>query len=103
MTGHSPCKANKSKRWRLIPTYIRNDNGGSILILSNLFQSLFLSRYLYGLKGNPTNVLDCIDDVATKAELLGYCQTKGFKVIASLGAGLKVRYICIPIHTYIHT
>lgn len=42
-------------------------------------------------KGDPDFVLDCIDDAPTKAELLGYCSSKGLKVIASLGAGLKVR------------
>lgn len=41
-------------------------------------------------QGDPDFVLDCIDDVETKAELLGYCQAKGLRVIASLGAGLKV-------------
>ncbi len=40
-------------------------------------------------------MLDCIDDVATKAELLGYCQAKGLRVIASLGAGLKVGGMCM--------
>jgi tRNA A37 threonylcarbamoyladenosine dehydratase len=41
--------------------------------------------------GDPDFVLDCIDDAPTKAELLGYCSDKGLRVIASLGAGLKVR------------
>ena len=40
--------------------------------------------------GSPTFVLDCIDDVNTKAELLGFCQSRGLKVVASLGAGGKV-------------
>lgn len=69
--------------------------------------------------GDPDFVLDCIDDAPTKAELLGYCVTKGLRVIASLGAALKVG-VCVcmlgvwwcqpnstppknaPTHTYIH-
>jgi len=37
----------------------------------------------------PTYVLDCIDDVQTKAELLSYCKDQNLQVICSLGAGLK--------------
>ena len=47
-------------------------------------------------KGDPAFVLDCIDDAPTKAELLGYCASKGLRVIASLGAGLKVR-VCVGV------
>ena len=37
----------------------------------------------------PTYVLDCIDDVQTKAELLTYSKDQNLQVICSLGAGLK--------------
>jgi tRNA A37 threonylcarbamoyladenosine dehydratase len=41
------------------------------------------------LSGNPDYVLDCIDDVSTKAELIAYCMKNGLKVITSMGAGGK--------------
>lgn len=34
-------------------------------------------------------VLDCIDDLATKAELIAQCSKKGLRVLSSMGAGLK--------------
>ena len=37
----------------------------------------------------PDFVLDCIDDVNTKAELIAYCQKNGLRVITSMGAGGK--------------
>jgi len=37
----------------------------------------------------PAYVVDCIDDVSTKAELIAYCISHGLKIIASLGAGAK--------------
>lgn len=41
------------------------------------------------LEGNPDYVLDCIDDVKTKAELLAYCTLNNIKVLTSMGAGGK--------------
>ena len=41
------------------------------------------------LAGNPTYVLDCIDDISTKAELISYCDAHHLKLLASLGAGGK--------------
>ena len=37
----------------------------------------------------PAYVVDCIDDVSTKAELIAYCRSHGLNIIASLGAGAK--------------
>lgn len=34
-------------------------------------------------------VLDCIDDLVTKAELIAQCSKKGLRVLSSMGAGLK--------------
>ena len=39
------------------------------------------------LSGNPDFVIDCIDDVNTKAQLIAYCSKNGIKVITSMGAG----------------
>jgi len=41
------------------------------------------------LNNNPTYVLDCIDDVNTKAELISYCILNNIKVLTSMGAGGK--------------
>ena len=41
------------------------------------------------LDDSPALVLDCIDDLPTKAELLGYCHEQGLRVLCALGAGGK--------------
>nr|KAJ3412726.1 hypothetical protein HK105_002273 [Polyrhizophydium stewartii] len=41
------------------------------------------------LGGNPDFVLDCIDNLATKVDLLKYCHHHGIPVISSMGAGAK--------------
>lgn len=42
------------------------------------------------LSGNPAFVLDCIDDVNTKADLIAYCAHNNIKCLTSMGAGGKV-------------
>ncbi|KAJ3378681.1 hypothetical protein HDU84_007393 [Entophlyctis sp. JEL0112] len=41
------------------------------------------------LAGQPHFVLDCIDNLATKIDLLKYCSDRGLRVISSMGAGAK--------------
>ncbi|RPB09588.1 hypothetical protein P167DRAFT_527033 [Morchella conica CCBAS932] len=41
------------------------------------------------LEGNPTWVVDAIDNIATKVDLLAYCHSHGLKVISAMGAGCK--------------
>ena len=41
------------------------------------------------LQGNPAYVLDCIDDISTKAALIAYCSKNNIKVLTSMGAGGK--------------
>eukprot|EP01034_Spumella_vulgaris_P037752 gene37752-46582_t len=41
------------------------------------------------LAGKPDYVLDCIDDVATKAELIAYCLKHSIPILTSMGAGGK--------------
>ena len=48
------------------------------------------------LAGDPDFVLDCIDDVSTKAELIAYCVKKDIKVLTSMGAG----NVTIPVSIY---
>ncbi|KAI5843405.1 hypothetical protein DFP73DRAFT_80885 [Morchella snyderi] len=41
------------------------------------------------LAGSPTWVVDAIDNIATKVDLLAYCHARGLKVISAMGAGCK--------------
>ncbi|KAI8925810.1 hypothetical protein BC831DRAFT_459505 [Entophlyctis helioformis] len=41
------------------------------------------------LDGNPDYVLDCIDNIATKVDLLEYCHKNKIPVISSMGSGAK--------------
>lgn len=41
------------------------------------------------LQGKPDFVIDCIDDINTKAELIAYCKNHDLPVITSMGAGGK--------------
>jgi tRNA A37 threonylcarbamoyladenosine dehydratase len=41
------------------------------------------------LDGNPTFVVDAIDNIDTKVDLLQFCSSRGIPVISSMGAGCK--------------
>ncbi|KAK9894842.1 ubiquitin-protein ligase molybdopterin-converting factor [Cystobasidium minutum MCA 4210] len=41
------------------------------------------------LSGSPDYVLDCIDNISTKVDLLAYCVKNGLKVFSAMGAGGK--------------
>ncbi|RKP03607.1 hypothetical protein CXG81DRAFT_4483, partial [Caulochytrium protostelioides] len=41
------------------------------------------------LAGAPNMVLDCIDNLNTKVDLIAYCKEHGLSVMASMGAGAK--------------
>ncbi|KAJ2080924.1 hypothetical protein H4R24_002724 [Coemansia sp. RSA 988] len=41
------------------------------------------------LSGEPDYVLDCIDNMNTKLELLNYCRNNDLQVISAMGAGMK--------------
>lgn len=41
------------------------------------------------LRGNPDLVVDCIDDINTKAELIAYCSKNNLPILTSMGAGGK--------------
>ncbi|KAJ1675464.1 hypothetical protein EV182_001211 [Spiromyces aspiralis] len=51
-----------------------------------LFQGELADKLL---SGNPDYVLDCIDNIDTKLQLLKYCHDNGIKVISAMGAGMK--------------
>ncbi|OMH83708.1 tRNA threonylcarbamoyladenosine dehydratase [Zancudomyces culisetae] len=41
------------------------------------------------LSGNPDYVIDCIDNITTKLDLLKYCYDNNLRVISSMGSGMK--------------
>ncbi|CCX05683.1 Similar to Uncharacterized protein YKL027W; acc. no. P36101 [Pyronema omphalodes CBS 100304] len=41
------------------------------------------------LAGNPTYIVDAIDNIETKVDLLHFCHSRGIPVISSMGAGCK--------------
>ncbi|KAJ3095234.1 hypothetical protein HDU97_007138 [Phlyctochytrium planicorne] len=41
------------------------------------------------LEGNPDYVLDCIDNLQTKVDLIRYCKERNMRIISSMGAGAK--------------
>ena len=51
-----------------------------------MFRGADASRLL---AGNPTYVLDCIDDVTTKADLIAFCVKNKIPILTSMGAGGK--------------
>ena len=53
---------------------------------TEMFKKESASRLL---RGDPCMVLDCIDDVSTKAELIAHCMQNDMKVLTSMGAGGK--------------
>lgn len=54
--------------------------------VSEMFHGADAERLL---SGNPDYVIDCIDDINTKAELIAYCLKNNLKLLVSLGAGGK--------------
>lgn len=42
------------------------------------------------LSGNPSYVLDCIDDANTKISLISYCLNHKIPILSSLGAAAKI-------------
>jgi tRNA A37 threonylcarbamoyladenosine dehydratase len=45
----------------------------------------YAERYI--LKGNPDYIVDCIDDLEAKCDLLKFCEDNKLRVISSMGAG----------------
>ncbi len=54
------------------------------------------------LEGNPDYVLDCIDNIETKIDLIEIAFKKGYNIISSMGAGAKAdpSRICIADFTF---
>lgn len=41
------------------------------------------------LAGKPDYIIDCIDNISTKIDLLAYCHKRGLNVVSSMGSGCK--------------
>jgi len=54
--------------------------------VTHMFKAVDASALL---GGSPDYVLDCIDDVSTKAELIAYCVQNNLPVLTAMGAGGK--------------
>jgi tRNA A37 threonylcarbamoyladenosine dehydratase len=77
--GISKAEAMKKRLLKVVPWC-------NITAITEMFRAVDADRLL---EGNPDYVLDCIDDVNTKAELIAYCVNKNIKVFTSMGAGAK--------------
>lgn len=65
---------------------------------------LWEAKFAYELlSGSPTYVLDCIDNIKTKIELLHYCVTHKIPIISSMGSGAKADASRIQISDISHT
>lgn len=77
--GLSKAEVMRNKLLKVVPWCI-------IEAETEMFKKESASRLL---QGNPSIVLDCIDDVSTKAELIAHCMQNDIKVLTSMGAGGK--------------
>ena len=50
------------------------------------------------LEGEPTFVIDAIDNIDTKVDLLYYCKNRGIPIISSMGAGCKSDPTRVELH-----
>lgn len=77
--GKSKVEVTRSRLESVIPW-------AKIETITELFRAENAERLL---SGSPDYVLDCIDDVNTKADLVSFCVKNNLKVLSSLGAGGK--------------
>jgi len=74
---------------RVVKEYAAKINPAiNIESIDDAFDADYSEKYIYD--GNPDYVIDCIDDLDAKCELLEFCERKGIKVISSMGAGGKM-------------
>ncbi|KAL8738726.1 MAG: hypothetical protein Q9181_000548 [Wetmoreana brouardii] len=65
-------------RWECLNEVWREDKGERLL-----------GRWDHGKGREPDYVVDAIDNIDSKVELLKYCHERGIKVVSSMGAGCK--------------
>ena len=67
-----------------------------IEVINDMFRESNASSLL---QGDPAYVLDCIDDISTKAALIAYCTKNHIRVLTAMGAGGKADPTRIKIGT----
>lgn len=73
---------------RVVKEYAKKINPNiEIESVDDAFIYKYADRYI--LQGNPDYVVDCIDDLEAKCELMKFCQDNKLRVISSMGAGGK--------------
>ena len=77
--GISKAEAMRRKLKEIVPW-------GEVEAITEMFRIEEAPRLL---EGSPTMVVDCIDDVVTKAELIAYCKQNNLPILTSMGAGGK--------------
>ena len=81
-----PCRRTNGRQISWPPCLNNTIPGSFSSFLFPLFSFLF---FLNLLSPAPDYVIDCIDDVETKADLLQACQARNIAVLSALGAGGK--------------
>jgi len=61
--------------------------------IDDAFDANYSEKYIF--EGNPDYVVDCIDDLDAKCDLLEFCDKKSLRIISSMGAGGKMDASCI--------
>jgi tRNA threonylcarbamoyladenosine dehydratase len=72
---------------QVLDYYLKSINPGIDLDIRQTF--LKKENVATLLQGSPDMVIDCIDDVTTKCDLIQYCVEHKLQVISSGGAGMK--------------
>lgn len=79
---------------RVVKEYAMKINPSIIIEqVDDAFVKEYSEKYI--LEGSPDYVIDCIDDLDAKCELLEFCERKNLRVISSMGAGGKMDPSCI--------
>lgn len=74
---------------RVVKEYAKKINPNIIIeSIDDAFEGDYAEKYISA--GNPDYVIDCIDDLDAKCELLEFCERKNLRVISSMGAGGKM-------------
>jgi tRNA A37 threonylcarbamoyladenosine dehydratase len=84
---------------RVVKEYAEKINPSlTIDAIDDAFVLEYAKRYV--LEGHPDYILDCIDDLDAKCELIKFCQENNLKIISSMGAGAKCDPSCVRISNF---
>lgn len=83
---------------KVVEEYAKEINPSIIIeSIDDAFLKEYADKYL---QGNPDYVIDCIDDLESKCDLLKYCQDHNLRVISSMGAGGRIDPTAIRIANF---